>query len=274
MDRKANKLLWGLGAGAAALVAMQTCDAGNLFKCFCDRDRCHTPDCRELTRKQPECDCRFGHFTTEWTPWAANCPTGCAPCDNRYNGLSSDSYSGGVHAVPIAPQPVPSYAPEPVYPEQQQFDASPYLPAPPPPQDMSLPLPPEAQTPNPIPQSPLRFPQPMASDVAPPQQVAPLPPAASPQPPMGGTGNMPPIPMPKAAPMAPTLDDFQAPTKSAIPGDSAFRQWRLGVQPTAYWPTNAPTQGPQAPAGNWRVMPGYNGQQPQQPVTSQPFYPR
>lgn len=271
MDLKPTKLLWGLGAGAVALVAFQTCDAGGLLKCLCDRDRCHTPDCRELCRKPPQCDCRFGHYTTEWTPWAANCPPGCSPCDNRYNAQPGHSYDNGMQQ-PIMPEPVPSYSPEASVPAQPGFDATPYLPAPMPPQDMSLPLPPEAQAPNPLPQQPLSLPQ--QPGLTAPLQVAPPPPSFTPQAPMGGTGNLPPVQVPKTTPMAPSLDDFQPPTKSAIPGDSAFRNWRMGVQPTGYWPTNAAAQVPQGPAGNWRVMPGYNGQQAQQPVMSQPFYPR
>jgi|GEM_PF-2609371 len=73
--------------------------------------------------------------------------------------------------------------------------------------------------------------------------------------------------------MPPTLNDFQPPTKSSIPGDSAFRRFRNSVQPTSYWPQD---QEPQAPSGSsvqWRIMPGYHGSQPQQPVLSQPFHP-
>lgn len=110
----------GLGVGAAALAALQQCDA-SLLKKFCDRDRCHTPDCR-IERREPTCECRFGHHQTSWSPWASNCPEGNY-ASTQYgapgysNSMGQPAGCGNEPPVNYSPQP---YVPEPTVPTYQQ----------------------------------------------------------------------------------------------------------------------------------------------------------
>lgn len=302
MDRAVQKKLWwGLGTSSVALIALQTCNAGSFFNCgLCDRDKCHSLENRVLERKAPECDCRFGHFQTEWTPWAANCPPG-RPAGDCVNGQCARN--------PVIPQPgwSNSYQSEVSAPQSPapQYEQAPYIPAPTPlpaGSNYHLPQYPVHQdVPYTVPGVPYDYPRvtdpglPLSipnqalpivkqpGPALPGGNFSPMIPAPAPM----GTGSPNPMPV-NSVPMNPMQgmpaprNDIAPPTRSEIPGDVSLQR-RMPVQPTGHW------QSPnwQSPAGSWqstppnvpqtdqwRVMPGYNGPQSQQPTMSRPFFLR
>ena len=260
MNSKLGKLWLGLGVSAIALLALQRCDAGNWFvmKCWCDNDRCHTPDCRELDRKAPPCDCRFGYHETVWTPWAANCPQ---------PGCNNDGYAPTYAPASVESQsayPEPSYQPGRVPP---YVDPSSQFLLPP---TEDAPLPPARNDPFQGPAGQFELPVPGPTPGHQPSNVGvpftprvpslkkdpgPVPP--QPQPPSFAPQKQEQIPMPP---------EFQAPSRSGVPAESVFMRHPGNLQQTAH------SQPRKVESERWRVMPGYQGAQQQEPVMSQPFF--
>ncbi len=242
MNSKLGKLCLSLGAGAIALLTLQRCDAGNWFvmKCWCDNDRCHTPDCRELDRKAPPCDCRFGYHETVWSPWASNCPQ---------PGCNNDGSAPTYAAESPSAYPEPSYQPSRVPP---YVDPSPQFLLPPvddaPGGQFELPVP--APTPGQQPSKPgVPFnPRVPTLDKIP----GPVPPQPNFAPPKQEH-----IPMPP---------EFQAPSRSDVPAESVFIRYPGNLQQATH------SQPRKVESQRWRVMPGYQGAQQQEPVMSQPFF--
>ena len=281
MHRNHKKLFLALGAGAIGLVALESSNAGGLLGCWCDRDRCHTPPCRELCRRPPGCDCRFGHFTTEWAPWGSNCPPDCAP--NNEQRFEATPYVPSPEWNGAMPEPVPGNNEPPLAPspdavplDQSATEQTSYLPplqSAPRTESAPLPEPEAAFKANPVRSQPIRMP--MRASPIPPQPEfedypLPMPPSTE------GPAI---VPSPRSGIQIPQSNEFAPPMKSDIPADSAYWSRRRSVQPTGHWQQpQAQPQFQQPPVqmpntGNtWRVMPGYHGVQPQQPVMSQPFY--
>ena len=257
MTSKLGKLWLGLSASAIALFALQQCDAGNWFvmKCWCDKDRCHTPDCRELDRKVPPCDCRFGFHETVWSPWASNCPQlGCN------NDGSAPTYA----PAPIESQPAypePSYQPSRVPPyvdPSSQFLMPPIEDAP---------LPPALNVPSQGPGGQFEVPVPVPTPGHQPSNVGvpftPRVPSLK-----KDVGPVPPQPnfAPPKQEQIPMPPEFQAPSRSDVPAASVFIHSPGNLQQTTH------SQPRKVESQRWRVMPGYQGAQQQEPVMSQPFF--
>lgn len=202
----------GLGVGAAALAALQQCDA-SLLKCFCDKDRCNTPECR-IERRAPECECRFGHHQTSWTPWAMNCQDGACAA-NQYPAPGYANAPGaarGCTTEPVqayAPQPYQPYLPEPTGPIYQQpvpgyeaYTTEQSI-------DPNFTAPPVSQQPSFYEQSPVGLPLP-EPQFSPPQIGGPqtLPPRPDlPLPPFNGAQPQLPLPPDVISPMPPTVPE-------------------------------------------------------------------
>ena len=85
----------------------------------------------------------------------------------------------------------------------------------------------------------------------------PVPPQPQPQPPSFAPQKQEQIPMPP---------EFQAPSRSGVPAESVFMRHPGNLQQTAH------SQPRKVESERWRVMPGYQGAQQQEPVMSQPFF--